>query len=311
MELKLKQKVVLSYFRTQLKVRAVVSPKRAAKWAFDLFCTPFSGKPKRKQPPLFKKAKYLTVNFENKRVRGFVFAPQGAATGKKVLIAHGFDSCCYKFERYITPLQAKGFEVYLFDAPGHGLSDGKTIHSLRYRNLMLQLHEQFGGFDAVIAHSLAGLATALSLEQLAVLPSKVVLIAPATEASTAVKHFTKWIPMPPVVLTAFHEHIKSLGGNAIEWYSVSRVLPDITTTNILWLHDEKDLVCPYADTAAIRAAQLPNLHFITTSGLGHNHIYRDNRVKKQIVAFVADEPLPFEDERFLHPPIENRKQDKP
>jgi hypothetical protein len=176
---------------------------------------------------------------------------------------------------------------------------------------MLQLHEQFGGFDAVIAHSLAGLATALSLEQLAVLPSKVVLIAPATEASTAVKHFTKWIPMPPVVLTAFHEHIKSLGGNAIEWYSVSRVLPDITTTNILWLHDEKDLVCPYADTAAIRAAQLPNLHFITTSGLGHNHIYRDNRVKKQIVAFVADEPLPFEDERFLHPPIENRKQDKP
>src|ERR1700761_4122234 len=127
--MKLAQRIVLGYYKTKFRTLAVLSPRKAAEAAFILFCTPYSGKPKREVPPVFHKAIPLHFPLEQLTLRGWKWQPEHP-NGKKVLIVHGFDSCSYKFDKYVTALLLKGFEVLAFDAAGHGTSDGKLLNVL-------------------------------------------------------------------------------------------------------------------------------------------------------------------------------------
>jgi alpha-beta hydrolase superfamily lysophospholipase len=65
-----------------------------------LFCTPYSGKPKRKAPAIFHNAQKLSIQLDNLTIRGWQWQPE-KQNGKNILIIHGFDSCSYKFDKYI------------------------------------------------------------------------------------------------------------------------------------------------------------------------------------------------------------------
>ena len=279
------QRVIINYYKTKLNTLGAVSPAKAAEAAFKLFCTPYHGKPKREAPPVFHKAAKISFVFKTYTIRGFHWTPL-QPVGKKVLICHGFDSCCYKFEAYVEPLLRAGFDVFAFDAPGHGISDGTTINSLLYRDLIIEINTLYGSFDSIIAHSLGGLATSLVAEKLQLTQTKLVLIAPAVEAVTATEHFFSLIPLQEKIRTVFYKHIESLGGQPITWYSVSRAVQTFATP-ILWFHDKKDLICPYTDTLPVQHLGLQNITFITTSGLGHSQIYRNAQVQKQVVDFIS------------------------
>ena len=254
------QRVIINYYKTKLNTLGAVSPAKAAEAAFKLFCTPYHGKPKREAPPVFHKAAKISFVFKTYTIRGFHWTPL-QPVGKKVLICHGFDSC-------------------------HGISDGTTINSLLYRDLIIEINTLYGSFDSIIAHSLGGLATSLVAEKLQLTQTKLVLIAPAVEAVTATEHFFSLIPLQEKIRTVFYKHIESLGGQPSTWYSVSRAVQTFATP-ILWFHDKKDLICPYTDTLPVQHLGLQNITFITTSGLGHSKIYRNAQVQKQVVDFIS------------------------
>src|SRR4051812_36387040 len=121
--MKLIQKIFLWYYSTKFKIIAAVSPSRAAKSAFNLFCTPYSKRKAGEAPAAFLKAEKYSFDLLQHNIQGFGWRPT-IPNGHKVLICHGFDSMSYKFERYVTPLLEKGFELFAFDAPAHGLSSG-------------------------------------------------------------------------------------------------------------------------------------------------------------------------------------------
>src|SRR5689334_5749560 len=116
--MKLAQKLTIGYIRASLNIMAMISKKKAAKKAFDIFCTPFR-KSKKKNPPSFEKAEQLSFLLDDHVVRGFRWNTGGT---KQILIVHGFESSAKNFERYVAPLVKKGYEVVAFDAPAHGKS---------------------------------------------------------------------------------------------------------------------------------------------------------------------------------------------
>src|SRR6476661_9552945 len=126
--MKVAQKIAINYIRAKLNVLAVFSKKKAAKKAFDIFCTPYK-KTKKKAPPIFEKAEKLSFVLDKMVVRGFRWN-QGA--NRKILICHGFESTCINFDRYISGLIKNGIEVIAFDAPAHGKSEGKQINLPMY-----------------------------------------------------------------------------------------------------------------------------------------------------------------------------------
>lgn len=286
MEMKLAQRVVIGYYKTKLRTIGMVSPRIAAEQAFKIFCTPYTKGIHQKQPPIFHKAQAKSCFFEDNEIKGFHWIPE-KPNGQKALVVHGFSSYGYKFEKYVQPLLSAGFEVYIFDAPAHGLSAGKIINALIYKRFLAAIDQQFGQMDAFIAHSLGGLATSLLAEEVEG-KRKLVLIAPATETRTAVNGFYKMFKIKEEVQQEFEQMIERMAGKTMDYFSVTRVMQNIQYP-VLWIHDQQDRICPYVDTLPVQKAGHPHIRFYITEGLGHNKIYRDQQVIKTVIGFLTEE----------------------
>jgi pimeloyl-ACP methyl ester carboxylesterase len=283
--MKLIQRIVLKYYIIKFKAIELVSPSKAAKAAFKLFCTPYSGRKIHEEPAVFSKADKLSFQFNDHRIKGFRWQP-GQTAGHKVLICHGFDSNSYKFERYIQPLLQLGFEVLAFDAPAHGISTGKTITALLYRDMILKVSADYGPFYAIIAHSFGGIAIALTLEKLKDDHlKKLVLIAPATETVRSLNDFCRYLNISNRLKHEMEKLIMQFEGQASAWYSVARIIQNVTVPT-LWIHDKHDKITPYEDMEFLTRLHLPAVKFIITEGLGHS-LYREDAIAEEILTFIS------------------------
>jgi pimeloyl-ACP methyl ester carboxylesterase len=284
MKMKLRQRIAIGYFKTKLKTIALISEHKAAESAFKLFCTPFNGKNRQKAPAVFHKGDRISFNLEGLQINGWKWKP-GHSNGKKVLIVHGFDSRSYKFEKYILLLTSQNFEVLAFDAPAHGISQGKTINALLYRDMIWKAAELYGPFYSIISHSLGGIAASLAAEKMDAL-QKLVLIAPATETKRAVNNFLKLIRLNSSFKKELESVMEDIAGLPLSYFSVSRAIRNIHAKT-LWLHDTGDRICPYEDVIPVQKMELPDVDFYITSGLGHSKIYKDHKVMHKIISFVT------------------------
>jgi pimeloyl-ACP methyl ester carboxylesterase len=287
MKLKLVHRLLVTYYITQFKALALVSPRRAAEKAFDLFCTPLPVKKRKKAPPVFAKAERISFLHEGTRLRGYHWKPS-SPNGKKILVLHGFSSQVFKFERYVQPLLKKGYDVYMFDAPGHGLSDGRRITAVIYKNAILEAERQFGPFYALIGHSLGALAASLAFEELPDAKEKrLVLIAPATETETAVRNFFQVIRVDNTVKESFRDIIREVGGQDMDYFSVNRAVQNITAP-VLWIHDRQDTICPLTDIHPTLHRQPGHIRFHITENLGHNRVYKDIGVIGRVTEWLGN-----------------------
>jgi len=276
------QDLFLRYFRTRLKLLALFSKQQAGIKAFQIFCTPyFTTSYDVKQ---MHNATRLSLKFEGPSITGHQWNEGGA---QKLLIAHGFRSASANFKHFAEKLSAKGYEVLAFDAPAHGLSEGKTINALVYRNFIHAINEQYGPFDAYLAHSFGGLAVSLHLEEL---PEnthiKTVLIAPAANTQQLCEDFFRQMRIKDqAVQQHFYDKIRHLSNKDIEWFSINRAAACIKGP-VLWVHDTGDKVTPIDDALQLQQKQLPNFHFLFTDNLGHRRIYRDENVVSAVVDFL-------------------------
>lgn len=283
--MKLIQRIVLKYYRIKFKALELVSLSKAAEEAFELFCTPYSKRRSYAVPGVFQNAGKISFRFQNHEINGFRWKPD-ALNGCKVLICHGFDSNSYKFERYIQPLCKQGFEVFAFDAPAHGVSTGKTITALLYKDMIVKVNADYGPFSAIMAHSFGGIAVALAIEELEIKNLKrLVLIAPATETTRSLNDFCRYLRISERLKQEMEKLIVQIEGQPSSWYSVARII-QLVRIPVLWLHDKADTITPYQDMEHLTKLHLPSVKFIITEGLGHS-LYREDKVSEQILAFIS------------------------
>ncbi len=280
--MKLSQRLAISYIRTKFKLLSAVSKKKAAEKAFDLFCTPQRRNVK-PLPKIFEQAGKLHFKLDGQTVNGWQW---NHPAERKVLILHGYESSVTNFDRYIRPLIKKGYEVLAFDAPAHGRSGGKKINAPLYKRMIQEIHKKYGPVQSYMAHSFGGLAVSLALEEIShTADYRLVLIAPATETTTAIDSFFTFLKLEPAVRVEFEKIIIKSGGVSSEWYSIKRAMKHIKA-KVLWFQDEDDEVTPLSDVLKVKAENYPNIEFVFTKGLGHRRIYRDNKVAKSIVDFL-------------------------
>ncbi len=286
MKMKLAQRLLIGYYKTKLKTLAVVSPRKAAEAAFRIFCTPHSAKPPKKSPPVFHKAEKISLVSEGSRLQGYRWQSE-KSNARKILVVHGFRSYAWKFEKLIILLRKEGFEVLAFDAPAHGHSEGKLINAYLYKNAILSIEKEFGPLYGIIGHSLGGLAAALAFEEMERhVERKLVLVAPATETISAIQHFFEMISVDKKVEDEFYNLIKEMTGKPVSYFSVSRIVRDITGS-VLWVHDRQDTICPFRDVQPLLTENLRNVRFLITEKLGHSRIYKEQWVAAEMVGFLA------------------------
>jgi alpha-beta hydrolase superfamily lysophospholipase len=278
----LAKRLAIGYVRTSLALLSKVSKRKAAQKAFELFTTPPT-RVKKELPAIFKKAEELSFRFNGLKVVGYRWNhPQP----QKALILHGFESSAVNFDKYVSPLLKKGYEVLAFDAPAHGRSDGKIINAVDYKNLILHILQAYGPVTTFISHSFGGLALSLALEETPHDESwKAVLIAPATESTTAMHQFFALVRLDNDVKKEFETLIEEANGKSLSWYSVARAAAHIKA-QVLFLQDKQDAQTPFTDVDPIIRKQYPNFRFVISDGLGHRRIYKDASSIKTIMEFL-------------------------
>lgn len=281
--MKLAQKIALTYFRARLNILSLVSRRRAAEKALEIFSTPFR-KPKNKNPGIFESAEKLSFKLEGELVTGYRW---NHAAPRCVLIVHGFESHSQNFDRYISTLVKAGLQVLAFDAPAHGQSSGKRIILPTYVAMLKHINENFGPIHGYLSHSFGGLALAHYLEKI---PhdagTRVVFIAPATETTSAIDTFFRVLQLDDKLRKEFDKLIFEKGGVWPSHYSVRRAMQHINAT-VLWFHDEDDDLTPIQDALLVKEDAHAHVEFVITRGLGHRRIYRENKVVKRSIDFLC------------------------
>lgn len=276
------KKIAFGFIRTKLNGLSIINKRKAGEEAFRLFCTPILKSIKPGQ--IFKDAEALEFTLEGNLIKGFRC---NHPRPHKVLLLHGFSSNCHNFDNYVTPLVQKGYEVLAFDAPAHGASTGKLVNALGYSNMIKKVIELYGPIQGFVAHSFGGLAISLALEDIPHdVDTKVALIAPATETTTAIESAFEMIGIKNDRLRKSLESIiLETSGHEPAWFSIRRAMHNIKAT-ISWWHDEDDEVTPLSDALKVKEDDHRNISFHISKGLGHRKIYRDAEVKRSIVAFL-------------------------
>lgn len=280
--MKISTRIALGYTAKKLQVISALSTQKAAENAFRLFCTP-QKRVKLHNAHVVSAAEILTVKVNGLKICGYRW---NAHAHKKVLIIHGFESSAVNFEAYIQPFIEKGYEVVAFDAPAHGISEGKQIILPLYKAVIEAIFKSYGPFNVYMAHSLGGLAVTHFLQD-AVHDknTKLILIAPAAKITSVMDRFFRLLKLNSEVRDAFDKLSEDVTGvNPAD----AAILPTLGKihANILWLHDTDDDITPYRDVKKIRTSDFPNIKFIISSGLGHRKIYRDEQSIKAILEFV-------------------------
>jgi pimeloyl-ACP methyl ester carboxylesterase len=80
--------------------------------------------------------------------------------------------------------------------------------------------------------------------------------------------------------------VSSKTHHKVEYFAADRALANYKG-QVLWVHDEKDMVCPFEDIIEFKETAPSNINFLITNGLGHNKVYKSADVMDQIMAFLT------------------------
>jgi len=259
-----------------------ISPRLAARAALTLFITPMRRKSDAADAQWLTLAKHHTVTAGTSRVHVY----EWGAGSRTVVILHGWGSHAPRYSTLAQSLVAGGWRVLAIDAPGHGRSPGRTSSLPQFIQALDTAIRAFGPVEALVGHSLGGLAAALWLaqpttDQAGARAGKspqsairhVVLISTPADAGFLVDNFVAMIGLRDATTRHLLSRFNSRFQKGPEAWSAAAIAAGINAP-VLLIHDREDDVVPFAHGQRLLKV-LPQARLHETSGLGHSGMLRD------------------------------------
>lgn len=257
-----------------------LAPKKAAKKAFDVFCTVRKGKVLPAQAPFLDIAKDKMHDVANHRIQAY----RWIGNGPTVLLVHGWESNAWRWHKLIERLQKDDFNIIAFDAPAHGYSSGKLFNvplNAEVLDYMIQYYKP----RHLVGHSVGGM-TALFHEYH--YPGshieKIVTIGSPSEFHEIMAQYQSILGLSENVMHALDNYLFSEFGFHIREVSSARYVESNTKKGLLF-HDRSDNIAPYHASDSVHTAWKGS-RLYSTDGFGHS--MHQNEVNDQITAFLTD-----------------------
>ena len=210
-----------------------------------------------------------------------------AGDGPTVLLVHGWSDRAASLGAFVGPLVDRGFTVVGVDLPGHGDSPGGRTNAFEIASALRDIDRALGGVDAIVAHSIGALVTVLGLRD-GLDPRAVGLIAPLVRADNAIDRFATQLRLPGSAVKALRADIEARFGSGVwEELSADLVARGLETPALI-VHDENDPETRWSGSKLL-AEEWSGARHLTTRGLGHYRVVRDENVVGEITDFIADE----------------------
>jgi len=287
----------LALLRTAFGTASMLAPQATADAAFRLFCTP--PKPRNlsaRQRMLIAGAEQrlaeselVQVSHADGHVAAYVFNRAGESRGT-VLLMHGWTGKSLFMMAFVEPLVHAGFRVIAVDLPAHGASSGRKLHLPLAVQAFSAVHDHFGPWHSVIAHSFGGaVATTLLAGAVPAFPAiavqKLVLISAPNAMSDIFNGFGSMVGLGERAQRALNRKVLSLSGRPIEAFVGGDMLRELQLpTLVLHAPDDKEVSFDNAH-GFLAAGDFVKLEAV--AGLGHRRILYDQRVIDKAAAFIS------------------------
>lgn len=247
-----------------------ISPTWASRIAFKLFKTPRGKVLTANQIEWLHKRKVGSIEVEGKKC--FYYHIKG--TGDSILLAHGWESNAYRWRKYVERLSALGYNIYLIDAPGHGLSEGKEFTPIAYAQALNKLCLKYN-FDVLIGHSVGGYATIYAIGELPTPPSlkKAILMAPTNKLRIMMGSFYDALSLNQKTINSYEMQFIKSYGHPYEYFHGDSMLKNCTLPGLI-IHDKGDTILPYSYSYELQKSW-KNSELIITEGFGHRLLGED------------------------------------
>lgn len=272
---------VLKRMGRSVELTRRLSPRLASRWLWKLWFTP-------QRIPLNERARTLLDSVEH---RFEVYSGdtgvlvQSWGSGPVVLLAHGWSTYGAQMGSFVAPLVAAGYQVLLFDAPGHAGSPGREFRLDQYAQLLEDIIQHAGSVHAVIGHSLGATAAAMALQHRG-LDARLVAIAPSANLKTVLQSFQHKLGLSEASLQLLRQALTAhFGPDTWADYSLDHYFPRIAGPALL-VHDGDDAEAPVENSHYLQRLRL-GTEAVFTQGLGHNRVLHDAGVVGAVTRFVT------------------------
>ncbi|MFD5469456.1 alpha/beta fold hydrolase [Streptomyces sp. NPDC127105] len=277
---------------TVLNAASLVSGRLAGKGAFTLFHMPLVRSGLRSsERELFEKAHVDRVDAGGGK---HAVTYRWGDGSRPVLLVHGWQSRASRLSDFVPELLDRGHSVVTFDAPGHGEANGRSTTILEYRDIVTALHDRYGTFECLIAHSMGVLGSFYGLKH-GVKAQKIVTISGVCDFDYLVEEFSAELKVRDRLKARLHDEIRVNLFPDLPLDEVPFSLTDMTgivRAPLLVIHDEDDTRIRVTQGRRIAEAFGDQARLVVTSGLGHRRILGDAEVVRTVLDFVAHDPSP-------------------
>lgn len=271
----------VSAIRIGARLTSIVSPRLGAAWLERLFLTPSRLPIRESEEGSMASAERHFLKFDGARELPLYTWGRGPA----VLLAHGWSGRGAQMSGFVAPLVEHGFSVTAFDAPGHGVANGKLsgLHELVSSLELVTSH--LGGVHAIVAHSLGAAATTMALSR-GVGVARAVYVAPPENPGEYVFRVADHLGFSRKAAQGARALMEKRYGVRFQQLRGTELAPGMNVP-LLVIHDQQDQEAPH-DHGKRLVAAWPGSRLLATNGLGHNRILGDRSVAEAAAGFIRD-----------------------
>ena len=260
-----------------------ISPSLATVYFERIFFTPFRYKATDKEKEFELSAAKSTIPVDGKNIQTYEW---GTENQPYVIVVHGWAGRATQFRKFVPVFNQAGFRVYGFDGPAHGKSEGKRTTIVEFEQVLRKIVELKGIPAGIIAHSFGGGASIFAIRN--GLPvTKLISIASPTISDEIIRSYLNAIGGSWPTGVRFKELIQKRYGKPFEEFTASFAIKYISNLDLLLIHDTED-----RDVSIRQAQEMVTLYtkakLITTQGLGHNRILKDDTVITSCLDFIKN-----------------------
>ena len=265
-----------------LNTLARFSEKHAGNQTVRLFGSPRKGLLSGADKAFLQTAKWETLQLETHKIQTYHWH----GTGKRVLLAHGWESNSARWQPLIALLQAANFDIVAMDAPRHGATTGRYFGAILYGEMMNIVVNHFKP-TAIIGHSIGGFATTYYMhhfekEKRDPSVSELILLATPSNLRFIFDLFLKFIGAKKTLKRGYYAEFERIAKSKTDDFTAENFCKALSVKTLL-IHDKTDDVAPFEDSEKINKA-LKHVEYVVTEGYGHR--LQVPFVYEKIVAFL-------------------------
>ena len=206
--------------------------------------------------------------------------------GPKILLVHGWSGRASNMFKIIQKLKQNNFDVYAFDAPAHGKSNGSNTNLPEFISCIESLALKLSPIYALVGHSLGGFASVYCAAKKIKL-DKIVLLCPVNNIYQLFETFFNYARLKVKTRELMINYFFEKTGIKINNELASEKLVKQINSKVLLIHDQSDKQLSILDSKRIKK-NIVNGTFYFTKGLGHSRLLRNDKVVKKIISFLRN-----------------------